>query len=255
MNAHPHTLLAPPRAPRLRLALAVIASTIISLLADPRWLVVILAGGAALMSIALWQSSERLHLLRRMLVVNLFVAMLWLTLPWSLSLDGITASAAGRELAGLISLRTNAIALWCIGLLAGMDAFAIGRAAAGLGLPHKMARLLTLMVRYFSLLDDSRRRIDRAMRARGFQARCDRRSVQVLAQQVALLLVHAMLRAERIGIAMRARGFAPHVAPRPQTEGRIAGRPRPAMGQAATLVFAVLLASTSIVGAGWLLIT
>ncbi|MDP1069146.1 hypothetical protein, partial [Klebsiella pneumoniae] len=79
MNAHPHTLPAPLRAPRLRLALAVIASTIISLLADPRWLVVVLAGGAALMSIALWQSSERLHLLRRMLVVNLFVAMLWLT--------------------------------------------------------------------------------------------------------------------------------------------------------------------------------
>lgn len=255
MNVLPQTLPPTPRAPRLRLALAVLASTVVSLLADPQWLVVALAGGAMMMSMALWQSTDRLRLLRRMLVVNLFVVMLWLTLPWSLSLDGITASAAGRELAGLISLRTNAIALWCIGLLAGLDAFAIGRAAAGLGLPHKMARLLTLMVRYFSLLDDSRRRIDRAMRARGFQARCDRRSVQVLAQQVALLLVHAMLRAERVGIAMRARGFAPRLAVAPEVEGSGVGRPRPALGNTAALVLAGLLTSGGIAGASWLLMT
>ncbi|ENO84743.1 energy-coupling factor transporter transmembrane component T family protein, partial [Thauera linaloolentis] len=165
------------------------------------------AAGALVLAAAMWRGGAWRPLLGRLLAVNGFVAMLWLTLPWQFGADGIAASAAGRELALQISLRTNAIALCCLGLLSGLDAFAIGRAAAGLGLPPKMARLLTLTVRYFDLLAASRQRIERAMQARGFRPGMNRRTLRVHAQLVALLLVHAMLRAERVGLALRARGF------------------------------------------------
>ncbi|PKO50147.1 MAG: hypothetical protein CVU28_13560 [Betaproteobacteria bacterium HGW-Betaproteobacteria-21] len=239
---------APPagqvRVPRVRLAAAVGASVGISLLNDPGLLLAAGGLGLALLLAAILSSGNMSRLLRRLLVVNVFVLMLWLTLPWELGANGLAASDEGRRLALLISLRTNAIALCCIGLLAGMDAFAVARAASGLGLPPKMARLLALMVRYFGLLDDSRRRIERAMRARGFRPGFNLRTLQVLAQLVALLLVHAMLRAERVGMAMRARGFAPHTPPAsPANRRRQAAAP--ALGASLLLLGIVL-------GSAWL---
>lgn len=202
----------PPRWPRLRLLLALLGSVAIAGLHTP-WALgtALLLGGLALAG-ALVCGAAPGALLRRVLAVNLFVALLWLTLPWQLTTAPagdwhLALSPEGVHLAQSISLRSNAVALWCLGWLAGLDAFAIARAAAGLGLPHKLARLLGLTVRYFSLLDDCRRRIERAMRARGFRPGFNLRTVQVTAQLVALLLVHAMLRAERVGVAMRARGF------------------------------------------------
>lgn len=234
--------------PRLRLVLALSGSVVLSVLTDPQALGLALGAGAVLALIAVLQGgAAAATLLRRLLAVNVFVALLWLTLPWQFGVDGVTLSEEGLALAKVISLRSNAIALLCLGLLAGMDAFALARAAAALGLPHKMARLLALTVRYFGLLDDCRRRIERAMRARGFRPGFDWRTVEVTAQLVALLLVHAMLRAERVGVAMRARGFAV----RPQTTAAAGdGRRgvRPALG--ATLVLCALVLGAVLVG-GW----
>ena len=207
------------RWPRLRLASTMGASLVVSMLADP-WRVSVVVGFGVLLLLA--RALVAAHggallktMLRRLCVVNLFVAMVWLTLPWQLDAGGLVLSQAGIDLATLISLRTNAIGLICIGLLTGLDAFAIARAAAGLGLPHKLARLMALTVRYLGLLQDTRYRLERAMRARGFRPGLNRRTVVVTAQLVALLLVHAMLRAERVEMAMRARGFAPRVRPEP----------------------------------------
>lgn len=196
----------------LRLALAIAASLVVSQLTAAGALrPATLLGGLCFLAALVRLPRERRTLLRRLLTVNGFVLMVWLTLPWSFSTAGVTLSGHGLELAAQISLRTNAIALVCIGLLAGMDAFAVARAAAGLGLPPKLARLLALTVRYLGVIDDTRQRIDLAMRARGFRPGANRRGFTVLAQQLALILVHAMLRAERIELAMRARAFAPQV--------------------------------------------
>ena len=89
-----------------------------------------------------------------------------------------------------------------------MDALSLARAAAGLGLPPAFSRLLALTVRYVGLLGATHVRIERAARARGLKPGCNRRTLTVAAQTVALLLVHALIRAERAGMAMRARGFS-----------------------------------------------
>lgn len=194
---------------RLRVAAAVIASVVAALTTQPMALWLLLAAGAAgvLTAVALNEIGLRAAL-RRLLAVNAFVLLIWLTLPWTWTGAGLAWSADGAQQALAITLRANAIAAACVALLAGMDALAIARAAAGLGLPAKLARLLLLTVRYVSLLGETRTRLDRAMRARGFRARADGRTLQVTAQLVALLLVHALVRAERVDWAMRARAFS-----------------------------------------------
>ena len=140
-----------------------------------------------------------------------------------------------------ITLRANAIAAACLALLAGMDGVQLARSAAALGLPAGLVQLLALTVRYIELIGVTRQRLERAMRARGYRPRADLRTVRVTAQLVALLLVHALVRAERVELALRARGFAGRgiaLAPRAGWDGL----PRPhwawAAGTAAVLVAA-----------------
>lgn len=194
---------------RLRLALAVGASVTIALVHSPAALLWLLAAGAVGCAAAVLACELRpAQLARRLLAVNAFFALVWLTLPWELGRDGLAWSADGARLAALISVRGNAIALAVSALLAGVDAYGVARAAAGLGLPAKFTRLMLLMVRYVDLIGDTWRRLERAARARGFVARADRRTLAVLAHLLALLLAHALLRAERIDRALRARAFA-----------------------------------------------
>ncbi|MFN9032016.1 MAG: energy-coupling factor transporter transmembrane component T family protein [Betaproteobacteria bacterium] len=194
---------------RLRVALAGVASVVVALTNAPAalaWLLLTAAAGAAI-AVLLREARWR-EVLRRMLAVNGFLVLVWLTLPWAWQDGALGWSADGAALALTITARTNAIALALSALLAGLDAYAIARAAAGLGLPVKLARLLLLTVRYVGLIGETRRRLDRAMRARGFVAGANRRSLQVTAQMVALLLAHAITRAERVELALRARGFS-----------------------------------------------
>jgi cobalt/nickel transport system permease protein len=194
---------------RVRLALALGASVTIALLGSPAALLWLLAAGAAGCAVAIVEGSLRLaQLARRLLAVNAFLVLVWLTLPLEFGRDGLAWSAPGIELAALISARANAIALAVCALLAGLDAHRVARAAAALGLPAKGARLMLLMVRYVAVIGETWRRLDRAARARGFVPRADRRTLAVLAQLLALLLAHALLRAERVDLALRARAWS-----------------------------------------------
>jgi cobalt/nickel transport system permease protein len=194
---------------RVRVALAVGASVAIALTqrgAALAWLLLAAAAGAVVA--VLVGETRRKDVLRRALAVNGFLLLVWLTLPWAWHDGALRWSDEGAALALTITARANAIALTLSALLAGLDAYAVARAAAGLGLPVKLARLLLLTVRYVDLIGETLRRLDRALRARGFVARADRRTVQVTAQTVALLLAHAITRAERVELALRARGFS-----------------------------------------------
>jgi len=194
---------------RLRLALAVAASVTIASIADPRALAWLVAAAAAGCAAALLAGETTWRALgRRLLAVNAFLLMVWLTLPFDFGLHGASWSEEGARQAALITARANAIALAASALLAGMDAYAVAAGCAGLGLPPKFARLMLLTVRYVDLIGDTWRRLERAAGARGFVARADRRSLVVRAHLLALLLAHALARAERIEQALRARAFA-----------------------------------------------
>ncbi|WP_303013186.1 energy-coupling factor transporter transmembrane component T family protein, partial [Rodentibacter pneumotropicus] len=81
------------------------------------------------------------------------------------------------------------------------------QALGKLPLPEKLIQLFALTVRYIALLGELRQKMDRAMRARGYQPKFNFRTLYVTAQSVALLLIHALLKAEMAQIALKCRGF------------------------------------------------
>ena len=192
-----------------RLLLAM-AGALAGALLQQTWqlLALLVVAVAALLCVAALRLASPGWLLRRVALLNVFVALVWLTLPWQWSAGALSWSEAGVQAALHISLRSNIAGLFCIALLAGMNAFEVAAAAARLGMPARLAQLLLLTVRYLSVLQQTRQQVQRAMQARGFRPRCNWRTVEVLSLQVALILVHALLRAERVAQAMQARGLA-----------------------------------------------
>jgi len=116
--------------------------------------------------------------------------------------------AAGALLATQMSLRVNIVTLAASLLLARMSGVELGRAAVGLGLPNALGALLAQVARQVSLLSETKTRLERAMRARAYRSALGFRSLQVSAQMVAWLIIHALARSERISLGLRSRGMS-----------------------------------------------
>jgi cobalt/nickel transport system permease protein len=126
--------------------------------------------------------------------------------PWW-TLGPLSASGEGLQRAALIALKANAVVLALIGLIGAMEPAVLGHALARLGVPHKLVHLLLLTVRQITLLDSERRRLRDAMRARAFVPRSNRHTWVSLGNLIGMLLVRSLERARRIEAAMRCRGF------------------------------------------------
>lgn len=190
---------------RLRLA----ATLMISMAAASTESLVSLWAMLALVSIAtfltaLQQKSAGLDIAKRMLRINAFVVLVWLTvaIDWQL----IELTDAGTELATQISLRVNIVTLAASSFLLRMNGVDLGRAAVGLGMSPALGALVAQVARQISLLSETKHRLELAMRARAYRKEFGLRTIRVNAQLVAWLLVHALARAERISLGLRARG-------------------------------------------------
>ncbi|WP_109077152.1 energy-coupling factor transporter transmembrane component T family protein [Aggregatibacter kilianii] len=195
-------------APHLRLIYLFLWGLVISALSQPSLLLWL--NGAALVFLAalIYRGREPYFpYIKRWLVFNGFTLLLWATLSWRIGADGIELNPAGMETALLISLRMNLLlfSLWL--LLWKMNDAVLVQAIGKLPLPPKLIWLFVLTVRYIALLGELRQKMDLAMRARGYRAGVNRRTLYVTAQRVALLLVHALLKAETAQIALKCRGF------------------------------------------------
>lgn len=140
-----------------------------------------------------------------LLLFNIFTFFIWLTLPWQWQ-DGWHYSAEGQQLALLLSLKINLITLCIRLLLHGFNELDLLAILHHPLIPRKFVRLALLSIRYIKIFAETDRTLYTAMRARGFQAGFNRRTFYVTAQRVALLLVHAMNKAEIVDMALRARG-------------------------------------------------
>lgn len=152
-------------------------------------------------------SHQPKHLLKRWLKFNVFSLLIWLTLSWKIGSNGIELNSIGIESAKLITLRMNAIVLSVWLLLHHLTDTLLVQAITKLPLPKKLKHLFILTVRYISLLSELNDKMDMAMKARGFQPKFNLFTIKVYAQRVALLLIHAILKAEKAEMAMKARGF------------------------------------------------
>ena len=95
-----------------------------------------------------------------------------------------------------------------VALLASLEPVRLGQAMARLGVPLKLVHLFLFAVRYLHVLRAETGRLTEAMRARAFVARSTRHGWRTLGNLIGMMVVRSVERAERVGEAMRCRGFS-----------------------------------------------
>jgi len=155
-----------------------------------------------------------LDVARRLLLVNGFVLFLWLVvpvtfpgIPW-LHLGPLTATREGILVAARITLKSNAILLVFIALVATSPVPTLGVALARLGVPEKMVYLLLMGYRYIFVMETEYYRLLRSAAVRGFQPSTRIHTYKTFAYLIGMLFVRAADRAERVYRAMLCRGFS-----------------------------------------------
>jgi cobalt/nickel transport system permease protein len=153
------------------------------------------------------------EVVKRLLVVNGLVVFIWAVIPFTFPgealfrLGPFSAARGGVELASQITLKSNAIVLAFMALVATMPFSTLGHALHRLRVPDKIVHLLLMTYRYIFVLEQEYQRLIRAARIRGFQPGTNLHTYRTYAYLVGMLFVKAIDRAERVRWAMVCRGF------------------------------------------------
>ena len=129
-------------------------------------------------------------------------------IPWTVG--PLRISLAGSELALLITLKTFAVLTLVLVLWASAPWEVTLKAAHALRVPGLLVQLLALTTRYLVLLIEEVGRLRTALRVRGYRNRANLHSYRTVGHVAGTLLVRSAERAERVGQAMRSRGFDGH---------------------------------------------
>lgn len=196
--------------PRARLLAATAFSLPTALATDFRAALLALALGGLILVLA---KPSPLLVLKRFLAVNLFIAFLWLFIPFSLPgqalfhLGPLAYTREGVRLALLLTLKSNAAFLALLALVGTIPVQQLGSALQALGLPDKICHLLLFSYRYLFVIRREYLRLLTAAEARGFRPRTNALTYRTYAWLLGMLLVKSWDRAERVHQAMLCRGF------------------------------------------------
>jgi len=153
------------------------------------------------------------EILKRIFAVNIFNVLLWLVLPVTFhgsiafKIGPVPVYKAGIITAMQITLKSNAIFLALIGLIATMNFSILGYALNWLRVSDKIVHLLLMSYRYLFLIEQEYQRLIRAARIRGFRPGNNLHTYKTYASIVGMLLVRSTIRADRVYKAMLCRGF------------------------------------------------
>jgi cobalt/nickel transport system permease protein len=153
------------------------------------------------------------EILKRLLAVNIFILLLWLVLPLTFhgsvafKLGPLPVYTEGIQIAAQITLKSNAIVMVLIALIATMNFSVLGYALNWMRVPDKIVHLLLMTYRYVFLIEQEYQRLIRAARMRGFRPGTSLHTYKTYANIVGMLLVRSTLRADRVYKAMLCRGF------------------------------------------------
>jgi cobalt/nickel transport system permease protein len=196
--------------PRARLVVAVAFSVVVALSSRFQALAPSLIGaGGLVLSAGLPPGG----VLRRLLVVNGLIVLLWFFLPFSVpgralfSIGPLEGTAEGVLYAARITLKSNAIVLVLMALVSTMPIYTAGRAMRALGTPEKIVYLLFFTYRYVHVIFREYDRLSTAARIRGFRPRTSLHTYRTYAFLMGMLLVKSYERAQRVRAAMVCRGF------------------------------------------------
>jgi cobalt/nickel transport system permease protein len=175
------------------------------------------AAGLALLvglTLALLARLPARWFLDRLGAVALFLALFTLPLPFLVGGDGpslewgpLRLTWAGTRAALLLAARALTILLVMLALLAAGPLDATLKAARSLRVPGLLVQLALLTYRYIFVLAAELTRLRTALRVRGFRNRATRHGYRTVGNLAGVLLVRGFERAERVGHAMRCRGF------------------------------------------------
>lgn len=120
---------------------------------------------------------------------------------------GLPFAWEGLRLAALIFMKALAIVLISFAMF-GSSRFDVSMLALQrLKCPSTLVQMLLFTYRYTFVFLDEMQRMYTSMRARGFVARTDRRTLRIIGHFVGTLLVHSFERTERIYKAMLSKGY------------------------------------------------
>jgi cobalt/nickel transport system permease protein len=196
--------------PRIRLVSGAVYSAVVALCMQFAALAVALSLSILLVALARLRWGD---VLKRLLVVNGLVVFLWAAIPLTFPGEGLfdlgflQFSRQGVVLAAQITLKSNAIVMAFIALVATMPFSTVGHALHRLRVPDKIIHLLLMTYRYIFVLEQEYQRLIRAARIRGFQPGTNFHTYRTYAYLVGMLFVRAAERAERVRWAMICRGF------------------------------------------------
>ncbi len=196
--------------PRVRLVSAAAYSSVVAL---SRNFQVLFAAVIISSILVLFAQLPAREILKRILAVNIFILLLWLVLPLTfhgpiaMKLGPLPVYSAGITTAAQITLKSNAIVLVLIALVATMSFSILGYSLNWLRVPDKVVHLLLMTYRYVFLIEQEYQRLIRAAQIRGFRPRTNLHTYKTYASIVGMLLVRATLRADRVYKAMLCRGF------------------------------------------------
>jgi len=174
----------------------------------PAWLA--FAFGLLLIKMA---KLNMIKVLNRLFVVNVFIAFLWLFLPFSLPGDSLwnigplNCTQEGIDLALLITAKSNAIVLSLMALIGTIPVQNLGPALQQLHMPRKLCHILLFTYRYIFVIHQEYMTMRRSMQARGFKPGTNSHTYKSYAWLVGMILVKSWDRAERVQGAMHCRGF------------------------------------------------
>lgn len=150
---------------------------------------------------------------KRLLLVNAFVGFLWVTLPLSYPgdtlfyLGPLPISLQGLLLAGLISLKANAVFLLIMALIATSSVADLGHGLERLRVPIKLCLLVLFSYRYTFVISQEYQRLLRAARVRCFRPTTSLHTYRTFGYLFGMTLIKSLHRGDRVRQAMILRGF------------------------------------------------
>jgi cobalt/nickel transport system permease protein len=196
--------------PRIRVGFATLYVFVVALSYQFSVLILSLLISSALIVISRISITD---VCKKILWVNALIFLLWLLLPFTFKGDTLTRIGSiaiyrpGVILAAQITLKSNAILMAFIALIATMSFATLGHALYRMRVPVKIVQLLLMTYRYVFVIEQEYLRLIRATKIRGFRPGTNANTYRTYAYVIGMLFVRAAARAERVHQAMLCRGF------------------------------------------------
>ena len=180
--------------PRVKIVVVFLFSVAVAV--SNRFVVLMLALGLGL-CIVLAARLPIKQLVRRLVPVNMFIILLWFFLPFTFkgeplfSVGPLVGTHEGVLYAARISIKSNAIMVMLIALVASTSILTLGHAMHELRVPKKIVHLFFFTYRYIHVIHREYLRLVSAMKVRGFRPGTNMHTYKSFAHLVGMLLVRS----------------------------------------------------------------